>query len=144
MKEEPWKENIEWHDDKTCTLQFIEKKPLFDRENKLVGHTDNETVVKTTYEELKENLDNRVTTRDNIKKQLDVANQKKDRIGKKPHKTSEMVRLEKALQDLSKINALNEVEKQIEQHEKDLDREEQFISARQKSLDKRPKGGGKK
>lgn len=138
MEMEPWTEEIEYVDADHCTITFREQSPLKDKEQKLVGHTDHNTVIKTTWDELKENLENRKISRDNIARQLEVAKQRIERLGNKPAKSAEMVRLERCLEALAKINAINQANAEVEAKEKELAREESFIRAREASLAKRP------
>ena len=114
----------------------MEKEIVSGSKNKLLKK---ESIVgTTTYDELKsglEEVENRVKTNQDKLKQSEA---RIAQFGKKPLKTSEMIRLQKNLEALNKIGEIEKLENQNGPLKEMIEIDKKFIAQRTRILQERP------
>lgn len=129
-------EKVDWNDDgKTGVMKHRRKVPVFSSDTgRVVGYTETNTVAEVNRNDLEYNQLQWKTMLDKLEEEVQNLQSKLNNIGKKPNKTSEMVRLEKNLQALHKINEYDKIVKQLEEKRAERDKQKDMVDQREKSL----------
>jgi len=137
-EKEERKETIVWEDSNKCTLTIVEDRPIMDGKEVVGRKTSNETY-RATKADLEEGIKPLKDMIDRGKEKLAEAQKKIDSLGKKPVKTSEMVRLEKNLDAVMKLKQINQLEAQMKQIQESVAAQEVQYNKRHALLDQAPK-----
>jgi len=134
-----YEEQAEWTDKDNCVLEYEEKSALRNQENNVVGEKKQHIKVAAKRIDMEANLVDR--KKEMAKKEETRADlvKKLDSMGKKPVKTNEIVRLEKNLQAIHKIDEYNKSEQKIVNLNQEMKELNGFIEMREQTLSKAPK-----
>ena len=134
MKEDGYEESVDWKSNDEGVMTYTDKTPLYNDKNELVGHSQKKITVNVKKEDLEYNLELKKEMLDKAKKQVDELKSGLGKIGKKPVRTPEMIRIEKAMQSLFKIKDVEKKEAQLKQKEEEIKEYEEFIRKRTVTL----------
>lgn len=132
------KEEAEWIDADHADLVVTDVIPVLDGK-KQIGETESRSVVRgAKYEDLKFNYDLKVDMLNKSKNKLNDLVSQKEALGKKPVRTTEIIRVENALKAIQLIDKHNELEGQIAEAQTVVEKNQHFVDVRAITLAKRP------
>lgn len=137
MQKTSYKEEVEWTDKDNAKIKRITSIPVKNGDE-VVGRKDEVYEENASYDDIHAGLLAIEKTNENIRNRYDDVQKQIESHGKKPVMTGELARLRKAMEDFSKLNKIEELEKQRDQIKGELERSEQMLFERRKVLTSRP------
>jgi len=133
------KETVEWIDKENANMTIVSDREVKNTKGEIVGKKVEKFEVKTTRTEMLEGIEVIKERLEKAGKQLFQFNKELLRMGKAPDKTPEIIRLEKNLVDLQKINQIVQLKAKTEPVEFQMKMDSEQIKTRQGFIDQAPK-----
>jgi hypothetical protein len=139
MKQEPqYDEKATWTDSENCILDFEKRTPVPDGD-KIIGTHYEKASLSAKKSDMIFNLNLHKDRVEKLQKEIEANNNKISTFGKKPVKTPEMVRLQRTITDLEKINQIEQLERSNAEKENEIQRAQEMIKIRERTLASAPK-----
>lgn len=132
------KENFTWKNKDEGTMDMIEAVEIKGEDGKVKGSREVKSTIKATAEDLQHGIDIAKEAVDKKKIEINNAQKQLESMGKIPIMTSEMVKLQKNLRDLHKMDQAKQLKSKIEPAIEMLEFNKRIIERRQKIMDQRP------
>jgi hypothetical protein len=132
-----YEEKAVWKSADVCTLTF-NKKNVVKNNGVVIGEHVETATVEAKREDMEFNLQERKDRVKKLKERLGLIEAELSKLGKKPFKTNEHVRLLKAIQDLQKIESIEKLENEEKDVQNEVLRELEFIQMRERTMKTAP------
>lgn len=137
MVNEGYNEESQWIDDTNCKLKMSREQIMYDGETP-VGSEEKISRVSVTFQALEDGLNHVKKAREIALGELDKLYNQQNKLGKKPIKTDEMIRLIKNLEKINVIKQYDDLDPKIENRLEEIKGYDNFIEKRNKTLNSRP------